>query len=105
MTETIHDVGSVDDFAEGSLTRVTIGEQDVVVVRQEGRFYAVPDRCTHARYPLHDGELLPGKIKCVHHGATFELETGKPTMPAIKKLRLFDATVADGRVVVTLQEA
>lgn len=105
MTETLHDVGAVEDFAEGTLTRVTIRDQDVVVVRQDGEFFAVPDRCTHARYPLHDGELLPGKIKCVHHGATFDLRTGRPTLPAVKKLRLFDATVADGRVVVRLQEA
>ena len=103
-TETTHDVGAEADFAEGSLTKVTIGGQDVVVARQDGAFYAVPDRCTHQRYPLHDGELLPGKIKCIHHGATFDLETGRPTMPALKKLRLYTAAVRDGRVMVTLQE-
>ena len=104
VTETRHDVGAVEDFAEGSLTRVTIGTQDVVVAVQEGAYYAVPDRCTHQKFPLHDGELLPGKIKCIHHGATFDLTTGRPTMPAIKKLRLYDAQARDGRVVVTLQE-
>jgi 3-phenylpropionate/trans-cinnamate dioxygenase ferredoxin subunit len=67
--------------------------------------YAVPDRCSHAKYPLHDGELLDGKIKCSHHGATFDLQTGRPTMPAVKKLRLFDAEIQDDRVVVTLQQA
>lgn len=104
VRETVHDVGAEDEFEEGTLKRVTIRDQEVVIARQEGSFYAVPDRCTHARYPLHDGELLPGKIKCAHHGATFDLKTGRPTMPAIKKLRLYEATVADGRVVVTLQE-
>lgn len=105
MSESRHDVGAADGFAEGSLTQVEVAGQEIVVVRQDGRFYAVPDRCSHAKYPLHDGELLDGKIKCIHHGATFDLETGKPTMPAMKKLRLFAAQVEDGRVVVTLQEA
>lgn len=104
MTETVHDVGAAEDFTEGTMTRVAVQDQDVVVVRQDGAFYAVPDRCTHARFPLHDGELLPGKIKCIHHGATFDLKTGRPTLPAVKKLRLYEATVSDGRVLVTLQE-
>ena len=105
MTETRLRVGPVADFEEGSMTAVTIGNQPVVVVRQGGSFYAVPDRCTHAKYPLHDGELLDGKIKCIHHGATFDLETGRPTLPAVKKLRLFDTEVEGGDLYVTLQEA
>lgn len=105
MTETRLRVGPVDDFAEGSLTAVTIGNQPVVVIRQAGAFYAVPDRCTHAKFPLHDGELLDGKIKCVHHGATFDLQTGRPTLPAVRKLQLFDTAIEDGHLYVTLQEA
>ncbi len=106
MTETRHDVGALADFAEGSLTAVEVDGQNIVVVRHEGRVYAVPDRCTHAKYPLSDGELLDdGRIKCIHHGATFDLETGKPTMPALKKLRIYDAQVEDERVIVSLQEA
>jgi 3-phenylpropionate/trans-cinnamate dioxygenase ferredoxin subunit len=105
VTQSRHDVGALADFAEDSLTKVTVEGQDVVVIRQGGEVYAVPDRCTHAKYPLHDGELLDGKIKCVHHGATFDLHSGRPTLPAVKRLRLFDAEIEDGRVVVTLQQA
>jgi 3-phenylpropionate/trans-cinnamate dioxygenase ferredoxin subunit len=105
VTETKHDVGPLSDFAEDALTKVTVDGQDVVVIRQGGEVFAVPDRCTHAKYPLHDGELLDGKIKCSHHGATFDLRSGRPTMPAVKKLRLFDAEIQDDRVVVTLQQA
>jgi 3-phenylpropionate/trans-cinnamate dioxygenase ferredoxin subunit len=105
VTETRLRVGAVEDFEEGSLTAVTIGNQPIVVVKQGGSFYAVPDRCTHAKFPLHDGELLDGKIKCVHHGATFDLQSGRPTLPAVKKLRLFDTHIEDGDLYVTLQEA
>ena len=104
-SETRHDVGAETEFAEGSITKVTVQDRDLVIVKQDGRVYAMPDRCTHAKYPLHDGELEPGKIKCIHHGATFDLESGKPTMPAFKKLELFGATVEDGRVFVTVQTA
>ncbi|MEX2534863.1 MAG: Rieske 2Fe-2S domain-containing protein [Trueperaceae bacterium] len=104
MTETRVEVGPAESFPEGSITAVTVGGEKLVVVRQEGEFFAVVDRCTHANFPLHDGELLDGKIKCEHHGATFDLRTGKPTLPAVKKLRLFDTAVEDGRLFAVLQE-
>jgi len=95
----------VDDYADETITGLVLGDTEVVLIKQGGAFYALPDRCTHQRYPLHDGELLDGKIKCVHHGATFDLRTGRPTLPAVKKIQLFEAAVEDGRVVVTLHEA
>ncbi|MFO7543947.1 MAG: Rieske 2Fe-2S domain-containing protein [Trueperaceae bacterium] len=104
VAESTFDVGSAEDFAEDSITPLELGDTDVVIIRQGGAFYALPDRCTHARFPLHDGELLDGKIQCAHHGATFDLETGRPTLPAIKKIQLFTADLVDGRVRVTLQE-
>jgi 3-phenylpropionate/trans-cinnamate dioxygenase ferredoxin subunit len=76
----------------------------VIVIRQGGEFFALPDRCTHQRYPLNDGELLEGKIRCVHHGATFDLHTGRPTLPAVVKIRLYQVDVVDGRVLVSVQE-
>ena len=103
-TESTFDVGSVDEFPEGSITARTVDGTDIIVVRQGGEFFAMPDRCTHQRYPLHDGELLEGKIRCVHHGATFDLRTGRPTLPAVKKIQLFTAFQREGRVMVSLQE-
>lgn len=104
-TETRVAVGPVAEFPEGEMRPVTVGDREVLVIHQGGRFYAVPDRCTHAKYPLHDGELLDGAVKCIHHGATFDLETGRPTLPAVKKLQLFDTTVEEGVLYVRLQEA
>lgn len=99
------DVGAVDDFAEGSITAMMVEGIEIVLIRQDGAFYALPDQCTHARFPLHDGELLPGKIKCAHHGATYDLHSGRPTLPAVKKIRLFEAVEDGGRVYVTVQQA
>ncbi len=102
--ESTFDVGSAEDFPEGSITGCVVGETEIVVIRQGGELFALPDRCTHQRYPLNDGELLEGKIRCVHHGATFDLRTGRPTLPAVKKIQLFTASEVEGRVVVSLQQ-
>lgn len=100
----LFDVGCESEFPEESITARRVGDTDIVVIRQGGEFFALPDRCTHQRYPLNDGELLEGKIRCIHHGATFDLRTGRPTLPAVVKIRLYRVDVVDGRVVVSVQE-
>ncbi len=100
----VYDCGAPDQYAEDSITPLVIAGTEIVLIKQEGEFYALPDQCTHQRYPLSDGEMLPGKIRCVHHGATFDLQTGRPTLPAVKKIQLFTAFERDGRVFVSLQE-
>lgn len=105
MTEQSFNVGKVSDFAENSMTPLELDGNEVLLIRQAGEFYALPDQCTHARFPLHDGELLEGKVKCQYHGATFDLETGKATLPAIKKIQLYTVATEHEEVIVTLQEA
>lgn len=100
----VYDVGPAEAYADETITAKRLGATEVIVVRQAGEFFAMPDRCTHQRYPLNDGELLEGKIRCVHHGATFDLRTGRPTLPAVVKIRLYQADEVDGRVVVSVQE-
>lgn len=102
MTSERFHVGSAADFPDESINKVVVDGTDVVVVKQGGAYYALPDRCTHQRFPLHDGELLDGKIKCIRHGATFDLHTGRATMPAIKKIRLYQAEEEAGEVYVTM---
>ncbi len=99
------EVGSVTDFPENSMIPVDVAGEEVLIIHQNGTFYALPNQCTHAKFPLHDGELLDGKVKCQYHGATFDLRTGRPTLPAVKKIRLFTAIVESDRLFVELQES
>lgn len=105
MTETFTDVGAVGDFPDDSMHALSVGDEAVLLVHQNGEFYALPDRCTHKEFPLHTGELLDGAVKCEWHGAKFNLETGKPTIPAVKKIRLYQTKVEGERVLISRQEA
>lgn len=98
-------VGQVADFQDNSMQAVAVDGHEVLLVYQEGEFYALEDRCTHDNGILHDGELLDGKVKCERHGATFDLKTGRPTLPAVKKIRLYETSVEEGRVFINYQEA
>ncbi|SRR5690554_1584008 len=94
--------GEVGDFPEGSITGLTLSGKEIVVVCREGEYFAFPDRCTHARFPLSDGELVGETIQCIRHGATFNLRTGRPTLPAIRALKMFETRVEDGELFVVL---
>ncbi len=97
-------VSQVDDFPENSMRPIDVDGRDILVIRQDGEFYAMEDRCTHDNGILHDGELLDGAVKCERHGAKFDLKTGRPTMPAVKKIRLYQTEVSDRKVYVYYQE-
>ena len=98
------DVGATADFAAESMTPVEVNGREVLIVHQGGEFFALEDRCTHDNGILHDGELLAGAVKCERHGARFDLRTGRPTLPAVKKLRLYRTEIVDDRLRVIYQE-
>jgi len=105
MKETNTKVGAVSDFPEESMHSFEIEGEDVLLVHQEGKFYALEDKCTHDNGILHDGELLDGWVKCERHGAKFNLETGAATLPAIKKIRIYKVEIVDDEVYINMQEA
>lgn len=97
-------VGKVSDFTEDSMTPFEIANRSVLLILQAGQFYALEDKCTHDNGILHDGELLDGALKCERHGAKFNLKTGAGTMPAVKKLRIYQTEIIDDVVFVIYQE-
>ena len=104
MTTASLEVGAVADFPDDTMHPFEIGGKPVLLVHQKGEFYALEDRCTHDNGILHDGELLGGAVKCERHGAKFNLKNGRPTMPAVKKVRLYQTRVEDDKVFIDYQE-
>ena len=93
-----HRVAGDGDLAEGGLLGVEVGGERLVLARVEGAVYALRDRCSHADFPLHDGELEGTTLECVHHGAQFDVCTGKARrLPAVRPVAVFAVEVrADG---------
>ena len=75
------DVAPVDEIAEGTSRVVYLNGQQVALFYTGGRFYAIGNRCSHARGPLSEGELsiCDGVcvVTCPWHFAQYDLETGK----------------------------
>jgi 3-phenylpropionate/trans-cinnamate dioxygenase ferredoxin subunit len=94
-------VCALDDVPAGSALRVELDEIDVAVVRVGDEVFAIEDVCSHADFPLSDGEVDGCTIECALHGSRFDLRTGKPSgPPATAPVTVFPVTVADGDVYI-----
>lgn len=80
------------------------GEKVVLIATGDGAVYALKDRCSHADFPLSDGELIDGdRVECQHHGAKFDAATGKAVaLPAIRPVPAYEVKVEGDDVLVAL---
>ncbi|HZR99687.1 MAG TPA: Rieske 2Fe-2S domain-containing protein, partial [Chloroflexota bacterium] len=57
---------------------ITLCGEKIVLVRDQGRVYALHDRCPHRGVPLSCGRReFPGLLTCAYHGWTYDLATGR----------------------------
>jgi len=95
-----------DDLAEASATKFDVNGVAVSVVRIGDDVYALGDVCSHANVSLSEGDVWCDELEleCPKHGSAFSLLTGEPnTLPATTPVEVFDASVIDGDVVVTVR--
>jgi 3-phenylpropionate/trans-cinnamate dioxygenase ferredoxin component len=108
MTAVSKAVGRLDEFSPGSARRVDVAGVAVAVVRVGDDVYAIGDVCSHANVSLSDGEVWCDELEleCPKHGSAFNLTNGEPsTLPATQPVAVFDATVVDGVVLITVDAA
>jgi len=80
----------------------SVNGRKVLVVRSlEGDLYAVEDNCPHANTNISGGRFRNGFYACPHHGARFELSTGKSmTNLSTKPLICFDIKEENGKIEI-----
>jgi NADPH-dependent 2,4-dienoyl-CoA reductase/sulfur reductase-like enzyme/nitrite reductase/ring-hydroxylating ferredoxin subunit len=83
-----------------------IGDDEILLVRQNGTLYALSAHCTHYHGPLADGLLVGTTVRCPWHHARFNLETGEAiAAPALSPLTCWQVEERDGRVFVKSKRA
>lgn len=98
-------VADLHELPERGLVGMEVNGQKIVLVAAgEGAYYALQDRCSHADFPLSDGELIDGdRLECQYHGAKFEVATGRAVaLPAIRPVKTYEVKVEDDAVLVDL---
>ncbi len=102
---TTETVCTLDEIESGTARKFVVGAVDVAVVRIDDEVFALADICSHANVSLSGGEVWcdERELECPKHSSTFSLLTGEPqTLPATQPVAVFDASVIDGKIVVTV---
>lgn len=103
MEATFLKVCTVSDVQENQTIALETEGKNILVAKINGEFYAMENKCTHENQPLTGGTIYQGQIQCPHHGARFDLRTGKATqLPAIMELKTLEVKVENENVMVAI---
>ncbi len=89
------------ELVEGKPLVGKVGENMVLLVRENGHAFAVGANCTHYGGALAQGVVAHGQICCPLHHARFALATGEVTRaPALSPLASWNVEEVEGRVTL-----
>jgi chlorite dismutase/DNA-binding Lrp family transcriptional regulator/nitrite reductase/ring-hydroxylating ferredoxin subunit len=105
-TDGFVEVCKVADVPVNGAKLVVVNGEQVGLFNDRGTWYALENRCSHARGPLVDGEVADGKVTCPWHSAQFDLQTGAALCrPARGPVKAFAVRVSGDSVLVGPQQA
>jgi len=85
--------GSLEQLQRDGQLLTKVGALPVVVFWDEGRPWAIEDRCPHMGFPLHRGTVESGLVTCHWHHARFDLVTGCTLDPFADDARGFGVSI------------
>jgi chlorite dismutase/nitrite reductase/ring-hydroxylating ferredoxin subunit len=91
------------ELAPGQRRVVYLRGQQVALFNVEGAYYAISNRCSHARGPLAEGTVTPAEcsVTCPWHYAKFDLKSGRVVDGvASAPVESYPVEVRDGKVFV-----
>lgn len=107
------DLGSVDNYKDGSVTEVPVGEvgvetkSSILVCRYQGKFYIISGLCPHSGAKLADGVMSYEKdipvLTSPRQDASFDLKTGNALRgPRLDGVATYTAEVSRGKLSTRL---
>ncbi|MDQ3859533.1 MAG: Rieske (2Fe-2S) protein [Actinomycetota bacterium] len=88
-------------LGEGETTTAELDGVTILLTRQNGRVFAMSNRCSHRGGPLHRGEIAKGCVTCPWHGSVFRLEDGSVERgPSAYPQPVFDVRIREGSIEV-----
>jgi len=101
-------VAETSELPAGSMEKVEVGGNEILIANVGGKYHAVQGRCTHLRGDLSLGKLAGNVVTCPRHGSQFDVTTGRairgPKMLGIVRgtgdLRRFEVQVKGKEILV-----
>lgn len=96
-------VGPADALADGQRREYVVEGHELVVVRLDGAWYALTNRCPHQGGPLGRGRLEQGQLVCPWHQWRFDPRTGRSCWPeGYTRVAQYAVKVEHGQILVDL---
>jgi nitrite reductase/ring-hydroxylating ferredoxin subunit len=71
------EIAKTSEIPAGQMKPVTVEGKKLLVFNVDGKFYAMPQQCTHLGGNLSQGKLEGKTIQCPRHHALFDIPTGE----------------------------
>jgi len=99
-------VAKTTDVEAGKTRCFEVEDRKVLLIHMpHGGFKAIENQCSHEKKSMEGARIRAGKIVCPHHGANFDLETGKAmSAPAVLPITVYPTRVEGDDVFVQLVE-
>ncbi len=88
-------VAKVQDFDQEDKKLVVVGDQEILICKVDGDYYAISNKCPHMGGSLYKGRLENGIVTCPKHGSKYDAKTGKAVDKA--KILFLKFSVEDDR--------
>ncbi len=103
--EGYHKTISEEELPPGRMKTVLVGEQAVLLVNVNGKFFGMGAYCTHKQWDLSDGWLRGTTVMCPGHATVWDLTTGKgekgdEVKGSLEAEPLYDVQARDGYLYV-----
>ena len=95
-------VAKSSEVKPGQMKSFKVDGHAILIANWQGTYFATQDLCTHDDGVLGDGELVNGEIECPRHGARFDLQTGRGTLPAILPIKTFPVQIVGDDIQIAL---
>lgn len=104
---TWYNVLKEESMKNGDLFKSKIGKTEILITRENDKFYATSLYCTHEDYDLSEAFVDGGNIVCPNHFATFSPVDGSVVSPPesagdIEPLKSYNIKVENGNILVEI---
>lgn len=100
-----YSVADINDLKDGKATAFDVAGCAIVLCRSGNDVYALEGRCSHALQPLEGARVRGDTLMCPHHGARFDIRSGKHVAaPAVRGIRTYDVRLNGETVEVCIDK-
>jgi nitrite reductase/ring-hydroxylating ferredoxin subunit len=93
-----------EELQEGKMRRLSVEGTPVLLIKQQGRIFAIDNRCPHQACGFSGGTLDGLTIVCPCHDWRFNLETGEYEKDPSIKLTMYEWKIDSGKIWIKIED-